>query len=213
MAEIRTGRQKFYNIFSHFYDFFIKIHSGHHRDETRAFLVDSARIDDIPHARVLDICCGTGSVVLAFSTKYTDALAVGYDFSPGMLRKAKKKDTANTIFLVNGDAAALSFVDDCFDIVCCSHALYELKGQVRTEALREMKRVVKPEGKVLIMEHEIPRNPAVKVMFYLRMLMMGPTDANEFLQQGLAPFKNIFADVSLSHTPSGKSKLIICRKN
>jgi ubiquinone/menaquinone biosynthesis C-methylase UbiE len=112
---------------------------------------------------------------------------------------------ANKIILVNGDAACLSFVDDCFDIVCCSHALYELKGQVRTDALLEMKRVLKPDGQVLIMEHEVPRNSIVKVMFYIRMLMMGPTDSREF-------FKKIFTDVTLSHTPSGKSKLIICRK-
>jgi hypothetical protein len=49
-------------------------------------------------------------------------------------------------------------------------------------------------------------------MFYIRMLMMGPKDSREFLQQGLSPFKKIFNDVTLSHTPSGKSKLIICRK-
>ncbi|NOR24245.1 MAG: methyltransferase domain-containing protein [Desulforhopalus sp.] len=212
MSKIRTGRQIFYNIFSYFYDFFIKIHSGHHRDETRTFLVDSARIDNTTQIRVLDICCGTGSVILSFTTKYVDALAIGYDFSVGMLHKAKEKDAANKIILVNGDAACLSFVDDCFDIVCCSHALYELKGQVRTDALLEMKRVVKPEGQVLIMEHEVPRNSIVKTMFYIRMLMMGPTDSHEFLKQGLSPFKKIFTDVSLSHTPSGKSKLIICRK-
>lgn len=212
MSKIRTGRQKFYNVFSYFYDFFIQIHSGHHRDETRRFLVDSARINGTSQARVLDICCGTGSVILSFAEQYPDALAIGYDFSAGMLQKAKEKDAANTIHLVNGDAAYLSFVDNCFDIVCCSHALYELKGQVRTEALLEMKRVLKPDGQVLIMEHEVPRHPVVKVLFYIRMLMMGPTDSREFVKQGLSPFRKIFPDVSLSHTPSGKSKLIICRK-
>ena len=212
MSKIRTGRQKFYNLFSHFYDFFIKMHSGYHRDETRRFLVDSAKINNTKQVRVLDICCGTGSVVLSFADKYPDALAIGYDFSTGMLQKAKEKDSTNTIHLVNGDAAYLSFVDDCFDIVCCSHALYELKGQVRTDALLEMKRVLKPDGQVLIMEHEVPQKPIVKAMFYIRMLMMGPTDAREFVKQGITPFKKIFPDVTLAHTPSGKSKLIICRK-
>ncbi len=212
MSKIRTGRQKYYNIFSHFYDFFIKIHSGHHGDETRKFLVDSAGIDNTKQASVLDICCGTGSVILSFTEKYADALTIGYDFSVGMLHKAKEKDAANKILFVNGDAACLAFVDDCFDIVCCSHALYELKGEVRTDALLEMKRVVKPDGQVLIMEHEVPRNPLVKIMFYVRMMTMGSTDAHEFVKQGLAPFKEIFTDVSLSHTPSGKSKLVICRK-
>lgn len=212
MSNIRTGRQKYYNFFSHFYDFFIEIHSGRHNDETRNFLVNSAQIDDCHPVRILDVCCGTGSVILSFADKYPDALSIGYDFSSGMLKKAQQKDAANAITLVNGDAAHLSFIDECFDIVCCSHALYELKGDVRTEALLEMKRVVKQEGQVLIMEHEVPTHPLVKVLFNIRMMAMGPTDAREFLQHGLAQYKEIFSDVVISHTSSGKSKLITCRK-
>jgi len=211
MSKLRTGRQRFYNVFSHFYDFFITMHSGSNRDETRRYLVNSSTIHNTKDGRVLDICCGTGSVILAFTEKYADILAIGYDFSPGMLHKTKEKDVAGKVTLVNGDAACLSFVDDCFDVVCCSHALYELKGETRTAALQEMKRVVKPQGQVLIMEHEVPEKPVVKMMFYIRM-MMGPTDSNEFVKQGLLPFTKIFNDVTLSHTPSGKSKLIICRK-
>ncbi len=79
-----------------------------------------------------------------------------------MLHKAQEKDVAGKVILVNGDAACLSFVDGCFDVVCCSHALYKLKGRMRTDALLEMKRVVKSEGQVLI---------------------MGPTDSREFLKQ------------------------------
>ena len=213
MSKIRTGRQKYYDIFARFYDFFIKVHSGHHGDETRKFLVDSARIDNTNQARILDICCGTGSVILSFAEKHTDALTIGYDFSIGMLHKAKQKDVANKTILVQGDASRLSYIDNCFDIVCCSHALYELQGRARTDALKEMKRVVKPGGQVLIMEHEIPRNPLVKMLFYVRMLLMGSTDSREFLRQDLSPYKKIFTNVTLSHTPSGKSKLIICRKN
>jgi ubiquinone/menaquinone biosynthesis C-methylase UbiE len=213
MSEIRTGRQKYYNIFAHFYDFFIKIHSGHHGDETRKFLVRSAQIDNANQARILDICCGTGSVILSFAEKYSDVLAIGYDFSGGMLHRAKQKDVAHKIILIQGDAANLPYIHDCFDVVCCSHALYELRGQVRTNALMEMKRVVKPDGKVLIMEHEVPKNPIVKMMFYMRMLMMGSSDSREFLKQDLSPYKKIFGQVNLSHTPSGKSKLVTCRKN
>lgn len=76
----------------------------------------------------------------------------------------------------------------------------------------EMKRVVKPDGKVLIMEHEVPQKPIMKMMFHMRMLMMGSTDSREFLRQDLSPYKKIFTNVTLPHTPSGKSKLIICRK-
>lgn len=180
MSEIRTGRQKYYDIFAHFYDFFIKVHSGHRGEETRNFLVDSAQIENGHQVRILDICCGTGAVTLAFAKRYPDALVIGYDFSAGMLNIAQKKDVDRSTFFIQGDASKLPYTDACFDIVCCSHALYELKGRVRVEALMEMKRVVKQDGKVLIMEHEVPRNKAVKMMFYMRLLMMGAADAKEF---------------------------------
>lgn len=213
MTRLRTGRQKYYNLFSRFYDAFINLHSSGDRDETRTFLVDSAKLENTIRPRVLDICCGTGSVVLSFAGRFDDILAVGYDFSMGMLSRAREKNGSGNAVFIKGDAARLSFEDDCFDIVCCSHALYELKGEDRRKALYEMKRVVKPDGKVLIMEHEVPRKKLIRLLFYIRMLMMGPKDAREFLNQGLLPFKAVFSRVALSHTRSGKSKLIRCRKS
>jgi len=211
-SELRTGRQKYYNIFSHFYDLFIKLHARNYRDETRKFLVDSAQLKNKMHPKILDICCGTGSVLLTFAARFRDITAIGYDFSRGMLLKAYEKDLYHKIILIEGDAAALPFTDDSFDVVCCSHALYELKGHVRKNALFEMKRVVKPDCSVMIMEHEVPRRLFTKFLFYIRMLMIGPTDSREFLKQGVSPFRKIFSKVTLSHTKSGKSKLIICRK-
>jgi ubiquinone/menaquinone biosynthesis C-methylase UbiE len=211
MPKVRAGRRIYYNIFSHFYDGFIKLHSRNDEAETRRFLADSAQLENKPGARILDICCGTGSVILSFSERFPDILAIGYDFSHGMLLRAFEKDVSAKLMFIEGDAAILPFKDDVFDVVCCSHALYELKGPVRKEALLEMRRVVKSNGRVLIMEHEIPCKPFIKMLFYLRMLMMGPKDSREFLKQGISPFKKIFPDVTLTHTKSGKSKLFICR--
>ena len=212
MTKLRTGRRKYYDVFSHFYDFFIKVHAHNYRDETRKFLVDSAQLEDRRRPRVLDICCGTGSVILTFAEKFSESRAIGYDFSPGMLIKAKEKDLSGKVFFIMGDAADLSFGDNYFDIVCCSHALYELKGEDRKKALLEMKRVVKPDGKVLIMEHEVPQKKFIKILFYIRMMMMGLKDSREFLKKGITTFQEIFSSVALSHTVSGKSKLYICEK-
>ncbi len=212
MTAIRTNRRKYYDVFSHFYDLFINLHSHKNRRETRAFLVDSAGLGHVKRPKVLDVCCGTGSVTLAFAERFPGIFAVGYDFSHGMLRKAREKDVNHTCLLVEGDAAILPFYDDEFDIVCCSHALYELKGDSRKAALVEMKRVIKPDGVVLIMEHEAPEKFVIKILFNLRMLMMGRTDAREFVKQGPAPYKKVFPAVTLTHTKSGKSKLMICRK-
>ena len=55
-----------------------------------------------------------------------------------------------------------------------------------------MKRVVKADGRVLIMEHEVPKKRFIKMLFYIRMMIIGSKNAREFLNQGLSPFKQIF---------------------
>ena len=100
MTKLRTGRQKYYDIFSHIYDSFIKLHAHNYRDETRKFLVDSSQIGDKKQPSVLDVCCGTGSVILSFTEQFSDILAIGYDFSLGMLQKAKEKDISDKVIFI-----------------------------------------------------------------------------------------------------------------
>jgi ubiquinone/menaquinone biosynthesis C-methylase UbiE len=212
MSRLRAGRRKYYDLFSHCYDGFIRLHARRDEDDTRHFLVDSAaREEKSPH-RILDICCGTGSVITAFGKRYPDTVLVGYDFSHGMLRKAQEKSAASRAVYVEGDAAQLPFPDDSFDVVTCSHALYELKGEAREKALKEMSRVMQPDGLVLLMEHEVPSRPLIRLLFYMRLFTIGSTDAREFVQGGIQSLKRIFSRVALSHSPSGKSRLMICQK-
>ena len=212
VQKLRTGRRKYYDIFSHVYDIFIQMHSRQDEKDTRDVLVEIADLGKMPKPSIIDICCGTGSVILAFAGQYPEGLNVGYDFSHGMLLKALEKPGAQNVILIEGDATTLPFANESFDLITCSHALYELKGQARQVALLEMKRVVRQAGVVLIMEHEVPQHPFVKALFNLRMLAMGSADAKAFVYAGLTPFTEIFPDVSLAHSPSGKSKLIMCRK-
>ena len=212
MPAQRRGRRRYYDVFSRFYDAFIRMHSRREDDGTRDFLVDAARLEGLPAPRVLDVCCGTGSVILAFGRRRPSMLGVGLDFSRGMLEAARRKDAGGRVRFVQADAGSLPFPDDSFDAVTCSHALYELKGESRREALLEMRRVVRPEGRVLLMEHEVPRHPVVKLLFYVRLMSMGSEDAREFVKSGIEPLKRIFSGVSLSHSASGKSRLMTCRK-
>jgi hypothetical protein len=55
-----------------------------------------------------------------------------------------------------------------------------------------MKRVVRTDGVVLIMEHEVPAQPLAGVMLRLRLLAMGSDDAREFVESGLKPFQKGF---------------------
>lgn len=212
MSEIRSGRRKYYDIFSHVYDAFIRLHARRDEGGTRDALVETADLGGTSRPHILDICCGTGAVILSFAGRYPNSFSVGYDFSLGMLRKAKAKHGADHVIFIEGDAALLPFADETFDLVTCSHALYELKGPARKASLKEMRRVVRPAGKVLIMEHELPGNPFVRMLFGLRMMAMGAADAKDFVLGGVVPFEMVFEHVSLTHSSSGKSKIFICRK-
>jgi ubiquinone/menaquinone biosynthesis C-methylase UbiE len=212
MSSLRIGRRKYYDLFSHVYDGFIRLHARRDEEDTRHFLVDAAQLETRTASSILDLCCGTGSVVLAFAEHCPDALLVGYDFSRGMLRKAQQRNVDTRAAFVEGDAAELPFSDNSFDVVSCSHALYELKGQVRERALWEMKRVTHPDGVILLMEHEVPSHPFVKFLFNVRLISMGSSDAREFVDGGLQRLRKIFSRVTLSHSRSGKSRLMICQK-
>ena len=212
MSRIRTGRRIYYNVFSYVYDAFVNLHARRDAGDTRNFLVEMANPEGKPNPTILDICCGTGAVIVAFAHRYPESITVGYDFSRGMLRKAQDKQKSRKTIFIEGDAAALPFADESFDVVTCSHALYELKRRTRQTALREMKRIIRSNGAVLLMEHEVPHHPVIKILFNIRMMSMGSGDALEFVKGGLDPFRRIFPDVSLYHSPTGKSKLIVCRK-
>jgi ubiquinone/menaquinone biosynthesis C-methylase UbiE len=208
----RFWRRRYYDFFSHFYDRFIQLHARKDESGTRSFIVDRAALEHIEKPRGLDICCGTGAVLLAFAKRHPHGTIIGCDFSHGMLLAARRKDPVGGVTLIQGNAARLPFADNIFHAVSCSHALYELKGQDRIKSLHEMKRVVRKDGVVLIMEHEVPTRPLASFMFRLRLMAMGSADAKEFVESGLKPFQQVFPLVTLNHTPSGRSKLICCRK-
>ena len=208
----RFWRRRYYDFFSHFYDRFIQLHARQDESGTRSFLVNSAALEHIEKPRVLDVCCGTGAVLSAFADCHPHGTFIGCDFSHGMLLAAQRKDHIGGVTFIQGNAARLPFADNIFHAVACSHALYELKGEDRGKTLYEMKRVVRKEGVVMIMEHEAPARPLAGVMFRLRLMAMGSADAKEFIESGLKPFQQVFPSVTLRHTPTGRSKLICCRK-
>jgi demethylmenaquinone methyltransferase / 2-methoxy-6-polyprenyl-1,4-benzoquinol methylase len=117
----------------------------------------SATLRD-PGARVLDLCCGTGDLALAFRKEAPGGAGiVGSDFVPEMLDRARAKaasSRANVTF-VEADALALPFADASFDLVSCSFGFRNLANYER--GLREIFRVLKPCGAAAILEFAEPR--------------------------------------------------------
>jgi demethylmenaquinone methyltransferase / 2-methoxy-6-polyprenyl-1,4-benzoquinol methylase len=104
-----------------------------------------------PGDRILDACCGTGD--LAVECERRGGRVVGLDFSEQMLARARKKSGA--IEWVQGDALALPFEDGAFDAATVGFGvrnLADLEG-----GLRELARVLRPGGKLAVLEITRPR--------------------------------------------------------
>ncbi|MFJ3201730.1 demethylmenaquinone methyltransferase [Streptomyces sp. NPDC086989] len=103
-----------------------------------------------PGHKVLDLAAGTATSSLPFAA--TGAYVVPCDFSLGMLREGKKRH--GWLPLTAGDATRLPFRDDVFDTVTISFGLRNV--QDTDAALRELHRVTKPGGQVVICEFSQP---------------------------------------------------------
>lgn len=99
---------------------------------------------------VLDVGCGTGAHLEAYIE--AGAICTGIDASPSMLDQARSRiDRRATLRL--GDASDLPFDDGSFDLVFTSLFLHELEPDTRSRVLREMVRVVDPNGRILIIDY------------------------------------------------------------
>lgn len=208
---MRRGRRVYYDWFSGFYDRFVALHSGDAGALARKFLAELAPARN--GGMVLDMCTGTATLLsFLWARNGPDGRVVGLDFSHGMLKAARgKTGTLPGIYLVEADAGNLPFAAGIFDAVTCSHAFYELKGDTRLCALREVIRVLKPKGSFLMMEHEVPPNPLVRALFYLRLALIGSGRAVTFLRREREELEEHFGTVEKALAPGGRSKVMVCR--
>ena len=210
MASLRS---KYYDLFSHWYDGFVALHS---RDRQGGLRKHMASLADLQSGNtVLDLCTGTGAQLAELHLRVApDGRVLGVDFSRGMLRKALAKcERLSGIELIRADVAYLPFKKKTFDGVTCSHAFYELSRQASGQCLREIVRVLKPGRPFLMMEHDVPTNRFIRLLFYARIFVMGRRRALEILRDEAGFFGGYFDRVEKVSTESGQSKILICRSD
>ena len=112
--------------------------------------------------RVLDVATGTGDVAIAFAQRTRAAMIVGLDPSEGMLDVGRGKlgpADPGRVQLVEGDALALPFADASVDVVSIAFGLRNLPDY--EQGVREMARVLRPGGRLVILEFLPPKGAAL----------------------------------------------------
>lgn len=105
------------------------------------------RMDIKPHDKLLDIGCGTGSLLQAITESYPLVKVVGVDLSVEMLKVAQNKQIKDSA-LIASQAQCLPFRSKSFDIVVSCNAFHYLRKH--EECLSEIARVLKPQGRIVI---------------------------------------------------------------
>ena len=147
----------------------------------------------------LDLCCGSGDV--AFALAEAGARVTGMDFSAPMLvvaeaRKVKVGEAAGPVFL-QGDALRTPFPDAHFDVVTISYGLRNLASV--DEGLREMWRVLKPGGRLLVLDFGKPDNAAWRGAYFAYLRFAVPVFGRLFCKNAAA---YAYILESLQHYPA-----------
>ena len=151
---------------AHAYDLNNRVHSFGRDQAWRRVAVGMAAPN--PADVALDCACGTGDLTRALADGGA-ARVTGLDFTAEMLHIARTKrvhprtDPARTnIDYVQGDAMALPFADASFDIVTIAFGLRNVAEPSR--ALAEFRRVLRPGGRLVVLEFDEPRNPVIRAL-------------------------------------------------
>jgi demethylmenaquinone methyltransferase/2-methoxy-6-polyprenyl-1,4-benzoquinol methylase len=143
-------------------------------------------------SKILDLATGSGDLAVALRKACPRAQVVGVDFCLPMLQIAQKKGVSG---LIQGDGLALPFYDGAFDAVTVAFGLRNMASW--DMALREMARVLKPGGVLLVMDFSMPGNPLLRLLYRVYLhhalpriagLLTGRPEAYDYLGESIEKF-------------------------
>lgn len=125
---------------------------------------------------VLDVACGTGDFTIEIARKVARGSQItGIDLSEGMMKVGREKIAAAQVdaTLEYGDCEALTYANDSFDRISVGFGVRNFEHL--SVGLKEMCRVLKPGGKLVILELSVPSNPIIRWCYKLYFLHILPT--------------------------------------
>lgn len=193
--------QAMFNAIARSYDLNNRIHSLWRDEAWRKRTVLDAKVS--PGERVLDCACGTGDLTQAFAKRTQASQVIGSDFTSGMLEIAEHKRSklhqslSERIEYLQADAQKLPFEDESFDVVSIA---FGIRNVQRPElAIAEFFRVLRPGGRLMILEFGQPAFPPMRWFndFYCGTIMprtatwiaRDTSGAYKYLPKSVASFK------------------------
>jgi len=153
---------------------------------------------------MLDVATGTADVAIMASRLLKPTRITGIDISDGMLdigrKKIQKLGLDQTIELLNGDSEAINFPDNSFDAVTVAFGVRNF--QQLEKGLSEIKRVLKPGGKLVVLEFSKPKMPFVRSVYNFYMKIVTPNMGKIFSKNRDA---YQYLDESIKKFPEGKN--------
>ena len=132
---------------------------------------------------VLEVGCGTGTLTLAARRRVgPTGKAFGIDVIPGMIEASQRKaaQANEQITFQLGSIDAIPFSENLFEVVMCSFMIFHMSEKTRRKGLAEIQRVLKPGGRLLVVDMALPAQPVAKAI--VRRLFGGaPPDLRELL--------------------------------
>jgi len=153
---------------------------------------------------ILDVATGTADVAIMAARKLAPEKVIGIDISDGMLELGRKKVNSehlgNIIELQNGDSETINFLDNTFDAVTVAFGVRNFENLEK--GLSEIKRVLKPGGKLVVLEFSKPKAPVIKQVYNVYMKLVAPAMGKLFSKNRNA-YK--YLDESIKKFPEGKN--------